>query len=60
MAALSPGNMVLMAETGHLAALWKGLAEEFKLEVDFLAGDWRRAARPAEIEACNDLKPAMT
>src|SRR5665647_1992576 len=33
------------------AMLWKGLAEKFKLEVDFLAGDWRRGAQPAEIEA---------
>src|SRR5258708_24940683 len=49
--ALSPGDKVLMAETGHFATLWKNLAEKFKLEVDFLAGDWRRGAQPAEIEA---------
>jgi len=49
--ALSPGDKVLMAETGHFATLWKNLAEQFKLEVDFLAGDWRRGAQPAEIEA---------
>jgi alanine-glyoxylate transaminase/serine-glyoxylate transaminase/serine-pyruvate transaminase len=48
---LSPGDKVLMAETGHFATLWKNLAEKFKLEVDFLAGDWRRGAQPAEIEA---------
>jgi alanine-glyoxylate transaminase/serine-glyoxylate transaminase/serine-pyruvate transaminase len=48
---LSAGDKVLMAETGHFAMLWKGLAEKFKLEVDFLAGDWRRGAQPAEIEA---------
>src|SRR3982074_2726962 len=48
---LSPGDKVLMAETGHFAMLWKGLAEKFKLEVDFLAGDWRRGAPPSEIEA---------
>src|SRR3982074_411800 len=48
---LAPGDRVLMAETGHFATLWKGLAEKFKLEVDFLAGDWRRGAQPAEIEA---------
>src|SRR6202166_3029709 len=35
---LSPGDKVLMAETGHFATLWKNLAEKFKLEVDFLAG----------------------
>jgi alanine-glyoxylate transaminase/serine-glyoxylate transaminase/serine-pyruvate transaminase len=49
--ALSPGDKVLMAETGHFATLWKNLAKQFKLEVDFLAGDWRRGAQPAEIEA---------
>ena len=49
--ALSPGDKVLMTETGHFATLWKNLAEKFKLEVDFLAGDWRRGAQPAEIEA---------
>ena len=49
--ALSPGDKVLMAETGHFATLWKNLAEKFKLEVDFLTGDWRRGAQPAEIEA---------
>jgi len=49
--ALSPGDKVLMAETGHFATLWKNLAEKFKLEVDFLAGDWHRGAQPAEIEA---------
>jgi alanine-glyoxylate transaminase/serine-glyoxylate transaminase/serine-pyruvate transaminase len=48
---LSPGDKVLMAETGHFAMLWKDLAEKFKLEVDFLAGDWRRGAQPAKIEA---------
>jgi alanine-glyoxylate transaminase/serine-glyoxylate transaminase/serine-pyruvate transaminase len=47
---LARGDKVLMAETGHFAMLWKGLAEKFKLEVDFLAGDWRRGAQPAEIE----------
>jgi alanine-glyoxylate transaminase/serine-glyoxylate transaminase/serine-pyruvate transaminase len=47
---LSPGDKVLMAETGHFATLWKGLAEKFKLEVDFLPGDWRRGAQPTEIE----------
>ncbi|MDB5601840.1 MAG: serine--glyoxylate aminotransferase [Xanthobacteraceae bacterium] len=48
---LAAGDKVLMAETGHFAMLWKGLAEKFKLEVDFLPGDWRRGAQPAEIEA---------
>src|SRR5688572_22400319 len=48
---LAPGDKVLMAETGHFATLWKALAEKFRLEVDFLPGDWRHGASPEEIEA---------
>src|SRR6202165_2556752 len=47
---LSPGDKVLMAETGHFAELWQGLAKKFKLEVEVLPGDWRRGAQPGEIE----------
>ena len=35
---LSPGDKVLMAETGQFAVLWRGIAEKFKLDVDFIAG----------------------
>ncbi|MGD2141489.1 MAG: aminotransferase class V-fold PLP-dependent enzyme [Burkholderiales bacterium] len=48
---LSPGDRVLMAETGQFATLWKKLAEKLGLEVIFLAGDWRHAADVAQIEA---------
>jgi len=48
---LRPGDAVLMAETGHFAALWKALAEKFGLQVDFLPGDWRHGASPDAIEA---------
>ncbi|HVJ75038.1 MAG TPA: aminotransferase class V-fold PLP-dependent enzyme, partial [Casimicrobiaceae bacterium] len=34
---LSPGDRVLMAETGHFASLWKRLAERLGLAPDFLA-----------------------
>ena len=47
---LSPGDRVLMAETGHFAALWQKLAKRLSLDVDFIPGDWRRGADPAEIE----------
>jgi len=47
---LSPGDRVLMAETGQFAALWKKLAERLSLTVDFMPGDWRQGANPAEIE----------
>jgi alanine-glyoxylate transaminase/serine-glyoxylate transaminase/serine-pyruvate transaminase len=47
---LSPGNRVLMAETGHFAALWQRLAARLGLQVEFLPGDWRHGADPASIE----------
>ena len=48
---LSPGDTVLMAETGHFATLWKNIATRFGIEVEFMPGDWRRGADPAAIEA---------
>src|SRR6476659_8945479 len=39
---LSPGDRVLMFETGHFATLWQQMAKRLSLEVDFVAGDWRR------------------
>ncbi len=48
---LSPGDKVLLAETGQFAVLWRGIADKFKLEVDFMPTDWRRGADVAEIEA---------
>src|SRR3979411_1944052 len=47
---LSPGDKVLMAETGQFAVLWHGIAEKFKLDVDFMPGDWRRGASIEQIE----------
>jgi len=47
---LSPGDHVLMAETGHFATLWKRLAERLGLVVRFLPGDWRHGASAAAIE----------
>ena len=48
---LSPGDRVLMAETGHFASLWRTLAGRLGLEVEYLAGEWGRGADPAAIEA---------
>jgi len=42
---------VLMCETGQFAILWRGIAEKFKLDVDFIPGDWRHGADLAGIEA---------
>ncbi|MCO5107686.1 MAG: aminotransferase class V-fold PLP-dependent enzyme [Burkholderiaceae bacterium] len=48
---LSPGDAVLMYETGHFASLWKRMAERLGLAVEFVPGDWRHGADPAAIEA---------
>ena len=42
----SPGDTVLMFETGHFATLWKQMAERLGLIVDFVPGDWRRGVDP--------------
>jgi alanine-glyoxylate transaminase/serine-glyoxylate transaminase/serine-pyruvate transaminase len=47
---LSPGDRVLMAETGQFSALWVALAQRLGLEVELLAGDWRHGADPERIE----------
>lgn len=48
---LSPGDQVLMYETGHFAVLWRRLAQRFGLEVQLLAGDWRSGVDAAAIGA---------
>jgi alanine-glyoxylate transaminase/serine-glyoxylate transaminase/serine-pyruvate transaminase len=47
---LSPGDRVLMYETGHFATLWQKMAAKLGLEVEFIAGDWRHGADSAAIE----------
>ncbi len=48
---LSPGDRVLMFETGHFATLWRQMAARFGIEVEFVPGDWRRGVDPAAVEA---------
>lgn len=48
---LSPGDKVLMFETGQFATLWHNMAKELGLDVEFVEGDWRQGADPAAIEA---------
>lgn len=48
---LSPGDRVLMFETGHFSTLWKKLAEKLGLKAEFIEGDWRGGADPEQIEA---------
>ncbi|MDQ0138950.1 pyridoxal-phosphate-dependent aminotransferase family protein [Cupriavidus necator] len=52
---LSPGDQVLMFETGHFATLWKKMAEALGLRPEFLGlpgiEGWRRGVQPDMIEA---------
>ena len=48
---LSPGDRVLIAETGHFAMLWKRLAERLSLRPEFVPGDWRHGADPDALHA---------
>jgi alanine-glyoxylate transaminase / serine-glyoxylate transaminase / serine-pyruvate transaminase len=43
---LSPGDVVLMFETGHFATLWRDMAARLGLAVEFVPGDWRRGVDP--------------
>src|SRR4029078_2305265 len=47
---LSPGDGVLMVETGQFATLWKIMAEKLGLRPEFIKTDWRIGADPAAIE----------
>ena len=47
---LSPGDTVLMVETGHFATLWKAMAEKLGIVVEFFATDWRRGVDAAQVE----------
>ena len=52
---LSPGDTVLMYETGHFATLWKKMAEALGLKPEFIGlpgiEGWRRGVQADAIEA---------
>ncbi|MBI1394487.1 MAG: aminotransferase class V-fold PLP-dependent enzyme [Betaproteobacteria bacterium] len=48
---LSPGDRVLMCETGQFAMLWRNLAQRLGLVTELLPGDWRHGANAEAIEA---------
>ena len=47
---LSPGDRVLMYDTGHFASTWYKLAIKLGLDAQLLPGSWREGAKPDEIE----------
>ena len=48
---LSPGDRVLMVETGQFAALWSKLATRLGLDVEVIPGDWRHGVDPDTVAA---------
>ncbi len=48
---LSRGDKVLVLESGRFAIGWGNAAAAMGADVEVLTGDWRRAVRPAEVEA---------
>ena len=48
---LSPGDRVVLFETGHFSNLWRAIAAKFGLQVDYVPGNWRRGASAAELES---------
>ncbi len=47
---LSPGDHILMVETGHFATLWKKLAEKLGLRPEFIPGTWRQGVDADVLE----------
>src|ERR1700682_5189484 len=47
---LSPGDRVLIFETGHFSQIWRQLAERLGLEGGSAPGNWRRGASDVELE----------
>jgi alanine-glyoxylate transaminase / serine-glyoxylate transaminase / serine-pyruvate transaminase len=48
---LSPGDAILMFETGWFSTLWSKMARKIGLEPEVVEGDWRSGADAAIIEA---------
>jgi len=46
---LSPGDRVLMYESGHFATLWREVAVRLGLKPTLLESDWRQGTDPAAI-----------
>jgi alanine-glyoxylate transaminase/serine-glyoxylate transaminase/serine-pyruvate transaminase len=48
---LSPGDRVLMFETGQFSELWRQVAQRMGLNVEYVPGDWRTGVKAADVEA---------
>jgi len=47
---MSPGDRLLMFETGHFGLEWAEVAGRLGLEVNLVPGDWRHGVDPAVVE----------
>src|ERR1700735_3105352 len=57
---LSPGDRVLMFETGHFSNLWRQVAERFGIQVEYVPGNWRRGAPAEDVAARLDADQSHT
>jgi len=48
---LSPGDRILIFETGFFSQMWRQVAESFGIAVDYVPGTWRHGAREEDLEA---------
>jgi alanine-glyoxylate transaminase/serine-glyoxylate transaminase/serine-pyruvate transaminase len=48
---LSPGDKVLMVETGQFGTLWKKMADNLGLKTEFITTDWRSGVDASKVEA---------
>jgi alanine-glyoxylate transaminase/serine-glyoxylate transaminase/serine-pyruvate transaminase len=58
---LSPGDRVLIFETGHFSQVWRQVAERLGLDVSYVPGNWRRGASDRDLEEMlrNDAQHAF-
>src|SRR5580704_16291967 len=48
---LSPGDRVIIFETGQFSSAWRQIGERLGLNVDYVPGTWRHGAKPEDLEA---------
>src|ERR687898_2724394 len=48
---LSPGDRVLMFETGWFATLWNKMAQKLGIQAEFIQGDWRSGVDANALQA---------
>src|SRR5690606_21484799 len=62
---LSPGDRVLVLDSGYFAQNWAAMAQAHGVEAEILPGDWRKGVDPAAVEArlasdrARDIKAVM-